>query len=129
MRPTPGDAIGALAAVGGFEIAFLAGAMLAAAARRVPVVLDGFITGAAALVAWRLAPRFAGYVIASHVSAEPGHRYQLDALGLTPLLDLGMRLGEGSGAATAFPLIEAALALHAQMATFGDAGVAGPIDG
>jgi nicotinate-nucleotide--dimethylbenzimidazole phosphoribosyltransferase len=113
-----------LAAVGGLEIAALVGAILEAASRRVPVVLDGFITGAAALVAARLAPDLPARLIASHRSAEPGHRIVLDALGLAPVLDLGLRLGEGSGTALAMPVIGAALRILGEMATFEDAGVA-----
>ncbi len=113
-----------LATVGGLEIAALVGAILEAASRHVPVVLDGFITGAAALVACRLAPDLPGRLIASHRSAEPGHRVVLEALGLEPVLDLGLRLGEGSGAALAMPVIAAALRILGEMATFEDAGVA-----
>ncbi len=127
--PDPDDALDVLAKVGGFEIAFLAGAMLGAAAARLPIVLDGFITGAAALVAARLSPVARDYMIASHRSAEPGAARQLEALRLAPLLDLNLRLGEGSGGALALPIIAAALALHAEMATFEDAGVSGPVDG
>ena len=126
-RPDGADALDVLTKVGGFEIAFLAGTMLGAAAARVPVVLDGFICGAAALVAWRMAPGVREYMVASHRSAEPGHRLQLEAMGLDPLLDLGLRLGEGSGGALALPVIRAALALHAEMATFGEAGISGPV--
>jgi nicotinate-nucleotide--dimethylbenzimidazole phosphoribosyltransferase len=115
------DTLGALAAVGGFEIGVLAGLALGAAG--VPVVLDGFITGAAALVAVRLAPALADRLVASHRSPEPGHALILDALGLEPLLDLGLRLGEGSGAALALPLVRSALAVLEEMATFTDAGV------
>ena len=122
-RVDPADPLGVLAAVGGFEIAVLAGVALEAAAQRTPVVLDGFITGAAALVAVRLAAPAAGSMIASHRSPEPGHRLLLDALGLEPLLDLGLRLGEGTGAALALPLVHAALAILADMATFSGAGV------
>jgi nicotinate-nucleotide--dimethylbenzimidazole phosphoribosyltransferase len=89
----------------------------------VPVLLDGFITGAAALVAARLAPGAAGAMIASHLSPEPGHRLTLEALRLEPLLDLGLRLGEGSGAALALPLVRGAVALLDEMATFAAAGV------
>lgn len=128
-RPDSGDALDVLAKVGGFEIAFLAGTMLGAAAARIPVVLDGFITGASALAAWRLAPLSRNYMIASHRSAEPGHRLQLEALALDPLLDLGLRLGEGSGGALALPVIASALALHSEMATFAEAGVSGPSEG
>ncbi len=128
-EPDPGDALDVLSKVGGFEIAFLAGAMLGAAASRLPVLLDGFITGAAALVACRLAPGARDYMMASHRSAEPGHRRQLEALGLEPLFDLRLRLGEGSGGALALPVVASALALHAEMATFDSAGVSGPVDG
>jgi nicotinate-nucleotide--dimethylbenzimidazole phosphoribosyltransferase len=114
----------ALASVGGFEIAGLVGVALAAAANRVPVLVDGFISGAAALVAARLAPAVRGYLIASHRSAERGHAVVLERLGLAPLFDLDLRLGEGSGAALAMPLVDAALALYRDMATFESAGVA-----
>ncbi|HEY8439599.1 MAG TPA: nicotinate-nucleotide--dimethylbenzimidazole phosphoribosyltransferase [Candidatus Limnocylindrales bacterium] len=115
--------IDVLAAVGGLEIAALVGAILAAAARHVPVVLDGFITGAAALVAAQLAPDLSARLIASHRSPEPGHRLVLEALGLEPVLDLGLRLGEGSGAALAIPIVVAAARILGEMATFDDAGV------
>jgi nicotinate-nucleotide--dimethylbenzimidazole phosphoribosyltransferase len=121
--PAAGDALGALAAVGGFEIGVLAGAAIGAAGRRVPVVLDGFITGAAALVAARLAPALADHLIAGHRSPEPGHEHVLRAIGLEPLLDLGLRLGEGTGAALSLPIVQAALALLSEMATFEAAGV------
>jgi nicotinate-nucleotide--dimethylbenzimidazole phosphoribosyltransferase len=117
------DPLGVLAALGGFEIAFLVGLALGAAAERKVVLLDGFITGAAALVAARLAPDVCDAMVASHVSPEPGHRLVLDALGLEPLLDLGLRLGEGSGAALALPLVHAAPAILDEMATFASAGV------
>jgi nicotinate-nucleotide--dimethylbenzimidazole phosphoribosyltransferase len=119
----PDDPLGALAALGGFEIAVLAGLTLGCASERVAVVLDGFITGAAALAAARLAPGSIGAMIASHRSPEPGHALVLDALGLEPLLDLGLRLGEGSGAALALPLISSSIALLSDMASFEDAGV------
>jgi nicotinate-nucleotide--dimethylbenzimidazole phosphoribosyltransferase len=122
-RPDPADPIGVLAALGGFEIGVLAGVALGSASARAPVLLDGFITGAAALVAVRLEPELEGYLVASHRSAEPGHRAILDALGLEPLLDLDLRLGEGSGAALALPLVAAARAILAEMATFEGAGV------
>jgi nicotinate-nucleotide--dimethylbenzimidazole phosphoribosyltransferase len=122
-RPDAGDALGVLAAVGGFEIAGLVGVVLAGAARRVPVVLDGFIATAAALVAARLAPAARSYLIAAHRSAEPGHVRLLEALGLTPYLELGMRLGEGTGAALGIGLLRAALACYREMATFKEAGV------
>lgn len=122
-RPDPEDPLGVLAAVGGFEIAGLAGVVLAGAARRVPVVLDGFIATAAALVAVRLAAGAREYLIAAHRSAEPGHAVLLETLGLAPLLDLGMRLGEGTGAALGIGLLRAALACYSEMATFKEAGV------
>jgi nicotinate-nucleotide--dimethylbenzimidazole phosphoribosyltransferase len=122
-RPDAGDAVGVLAALGGFEIAGLVGVVLAGAARRVPVVLDGFIASAAALVAARLAPAARSYMIAAHRSAEPGHARVLEALGIAPYLDLGMRLGEGTGAALGIGLLRAALACYREMATFKEAGV------
>jgi nicotinate-nucleotide--dimethylbenzimidazole phosphoribosyltransferase len=109
-----------LAAVGGLEIAFLVGVAIGAGG---PVVLDGFITAAAALVAVRLTPELRGRLIASHRSPEPGHSLVLADLGLEPLLDLGLRLGEGSGAALALPLVQSALAILSDMATFEQAGV------
>jgi nicotinate-nucleotide--dimethylbenzimidazole phosphoribosyltransferase len=121
--PDPDDALDALAKVGGLEIAGLAGVALAAAARRVVIVVDGFISAAAALVAARLAPRCAGYMVAAHESVEPGHRVVLDALRLEPLLNLRLRLGEGTGAALAFSILEAACRAHREMATFAEAGV------
>lgn len=122
------DAIGKLAAAGGYEIAALAGTILAAAARRVPVVLDGFITGVAALVAVELAPAARGHLIASHRSAERAHTAVLDALGLAPLLELDLRLGEGTGAVLALPLVEAACALLRDVRTFREAGIEEPLD-
>jgi nicotinate-nucleotide--dimethylbenzimidazole phosphoribosyltransferase len=122
-RPDPRDPLGVLATLGGFEIAGLVGVVLAGAARRVPVVLDGFIATAAALVAVRLQPDAREYLLAAHRSAEPGHRVLLETLGLAPYLDLGMRLGEGTGAALGIGLLRAALACYAEMATFKEAGV------
>ncbi|MBI2886326.1 MAG: nicotinate-nucleotide--dimethylbenzimidazole phosphoribosyltransferase [Chloroflexi bacterium] len=124
----PGDPIDVLARLGGLEIGGLAGVMLGAAAHRVPVVIDGFISGAAALVVVALCPRVKEYLIASHRSAEPGHAAALQGLGLKPLLDLDLRLGEGTGAVLAFPLLEAAVRLLAEMATFADAGVSTALD-
>lgn len=112
-----------LAKVGGFEIGGLVGVMLAAAARRVPIVLDGFISGAAALIAVTLAPQLKDFLIAAHVSAEAGHKLLLRHLGLKPLLDLGMRLGEGTGAVLGIFLAEAAARILAEMSTFAEAGV------
>jgi nicotinate-nucleotide--dimethylbenzimidazole phosphoribosyltransferase len=121
----PSDGLAALAQLGGFEIAGLAGVVLGAAAARLPVVVDGFIAGAAALAATRIAPATVGYLIASHRSVETGHRRVLEALGTLPLLDLELRLGEGTGAALAMPLVDAAIKLVAEMATFASAGVSG----
>ena len=117
------DPLAVLAALGGFELAFLCGLALGAAANRQVILLDGFIATVAALVAARLAPDAADAMIAAHLSPEPGHRLALDVLGLEPLLDLGLRLGEGSGAALALPLLDASLAILAEMATFESAGV------
>jgi nicotinate-nucleotide--dimethylbenzimidazole phosphoribosyltransferase len=122
-RPDPADALDALAKVGGYEIGGLAGVIVGAAANRVAVVVDGFISGAAALVAVGIAPAARQYLIAGHRSVEGGHDYALRHLGLRPLLDLELRLGEGTGAALAFPLVEAAARILGEMATFADAGV------
>jgi nicotinate-nucleotide--dimethylbenzimidazole phosphoribosyltransferase len=122
-RPDPADPLGVLAQLGGFEIAGLAGVVLGAAAARVPVVVDGFICGAAALCAIRLSPAAAGYLLASHRSVEPGHRAVLEALGARPLLDLELRLGEGTGAALAMGIVDAAVLVMNEMATFASAGV------
>ena len=113
----------ALAKVGGFEIAGLVGVILAGASLRTPVLIDGFISGAAALVACRLAPKARGYLIASHQSVEKGHAHVLKHLQLEPLLNLRLRLGEGTGAALAMPLVEAACKILDEMATFEQAGV------
>ncbi len=109
--------------VGGFEHAGLAGFLLGAAARRVPVVLDGLIAGSAALVAAALAPAVVDHCIAGHRGAEPGHALALSHLGLRPVLDLDLRLGEGTGAVLAFPVVESAGAVLREMATFDAAGV------
>lgn len=122
-HPDPFDGLDVLAKLGGFEIGGLAGAMLAAASRRVPVLIDGFISTAAAMLAVQLAPQMRSYLIAAHRSQENGHALMLAHLGLQPLLDLGLRLGEGSGAALALPIVEAACKLLTEMATFGEAGV------
>lgn len=122
-RPDPKQPLDVLAKVGGFEIGGLVGVMLAAAAYRIPVVIDGFISGAAALIATALAPRLREFLIAAHVSAEPGHKVLLRHLRLTPLLDLGMRLGEGTGAVLGIFLAEAAARILAEMSTFAEAGV------
>ncbi len=112
-----------LCTVGGLEIAALCGAIVAAAQRGIPVLIDGFIVGVAALVATRLNPSCSAFLIFSHRSAEQGHRLVLEALGARPLLDLDLRLGEGSGAALALPILRLACALHNRMATFAEAGV------
>ena len=122
-RPDPADALDVLSKVGGFEIAGLVGVMLAGAAHRIPVIVDGFIASAAALAAVRLAPAARYCLLASHRSAEPGHRHALAALGLDPYLDLGMRLGEGTGAALCIDLARAAVKVLSEMATFKSAGV------
>jgi nicotinate-nucleotide--dimethylbenzimidazole phosphoribosyltransferase len=118
----------ALARLGGFEIAGLVGVILGGAAERMAVVLDGFIAGAAALVAAAIAPLALGYLFAGHRSAEPGHAAALATLGLEPILDLGLRLGEGTGAVLALPLLDAAGRVLAEMASFESAGVSGPKD-
>jgi nicotinate-nucleotide--dimethylbenzimidazole phosphoribosyltransferase len=123
-RPDPADPLAALAAVGGLEHAALAGFVLGGAAHRLPVLLDGVNAGAAALVAAALAPDAVGYCLAGHRSAEPGHRLALDHLGLRPLLELGMRLGEGTGALLALPVLQAAAQALWDVATFDEAGVA-----
>jgi nicotinate-nucleotide--dimethylbenzimidazole phosphoribosyltransferase len=124
-RPDPADPLGVLASLGGFEIAGLAGVVLGAAARRVPVLTDGFIATSAALCAVRLAPRAGVAVLASHRSVEAGHRHLLAALGKEPLFDLDLRLGEGTGAALAMHLVEASVRILREMATFASAGVSG----
>jgi nicotinate-nucleotide--dimethylbenzimidazole phosphoribosyltransferase len=117
------DAIEVLAEVGGFEHAALTGFVLAAAALRVPVLLDGVIAGSAALAAARLQPAVVGYLVAGHRSEEPGATVALEALSLEPLLDLGLRLGEGSGAVLAVPVVQAAARMLRDVATFDTAGV------
>lgn len=117
------DAVSVLAALGGAELAFLCGVALGAAARRLVVVLDGFISSVAGLAAVRIAPGAADAMVAAHLSPEPGHRLVLEELGLEPLLDLGLRLGEGSGAVLCLPLLHASLAVLDEMATFEAAGV------
>jgi len=122
-KPNPSRPLEVLAKVGGFEIGGLAGVMLGTAARRIPVVIDGFISGAAALIATALAPELKDYIIAAHVSAEAGHPAMLKHMGLKPLLNLDMRLGEGTGAALGIFLAEAAVRTLNEMATFAEAGV------
>jgi nicotinate-nucleotide--dimethylbenzimidazole phosphoribosyltransferase len=122
-NPGPFDAVGALAALGGRELAYLAGLVLGARAARMVVLLDGFISSTAALAATRIEPEAEASLVAAHRSPEPGHTHVLAALGLEPLLELDLRLGEGSGGALALPLLAAALAILDEMATFEDAGV------
>ncbi len=122
-NPNPQDALDVLAKVGGLDIAGLAGVIIAAAAKRIPVVVDGFISGAAALIAAGLLPDVKPYLIASHLSVEIGHAAICKKLELEPLMDLRMRLGEGSGAALAFPIVEGAARILDEMATFDEAGV------
>ena len=123
--PDPRDGLDVLEKVGGFEIGVLAGVVLGAALARRVVVLDGFVSTAAGLIAHSLCPHVSGYVVASHLSVEPGHRIALGQLGLRPLLDLEMRLGEGTGSVLAMGLIEAAAACLTEMVTFAEAGVSG----
>ncbi|GAB4542559.1 MAG: nicotinate-nucleotide--dimethylbenzimidazole phosphoribosyltransferase [Anaerolineales bacterium] len=124
-KPNAADGLDVLAKVGGFEIGGLAGAMLGAAALRTPVMVDGFISTAAAMIAVTLAPQCKNYLIAAHRSKEAGHGLMLDWLGLKPLLDFDLRLGEGTGAALGISMAEAACKILAEMATFGEAGVSG----
>lgn len=122
-RPNPEDPVDILSKIGGFEIGGLAGVIIEAAALKIPVVIDGFISGAAALVAFKIDPRIKHYIIASHLSFEPGHRNILNYLGLKPLLNLDLRLGEGTGAALGIGLVEAGVKIFNEMATFEEAGV------
>jgi nicotinate-nucleotide--dimethylbenzimidazole phosphoribosyltransferase len=122
-RPNPKDAIDVLSKVGGFEIGGIAGVILAGARYQIPVVIDGFISGAAALIATSLSPEVKPYLIASHQSVEQGHKIILDHLGLKPLLNLDLRLGEGTGAALGIFLVEAAVRILNEMATFAEARV------
>ena len=117
-KPSPKDAIDVLSKVGGFEIGAMAGVIIGCAANRIPVVLDGFISYAAALLAYHINPKTKEYMIASHLSAEPGAKKALDMMGLKAFLDMDMRLGEGSGAALAFNIIEASNYVYKNMATF-----------
>jgi nicotinate-nucleotide--dimethylbenzimidazole phosphoribosyltransferase len=125
FRPAGEDAIRILTRFGGFEIAMLAGAMLAAAEARMTLLIDGFIVTAALLVAARVSPAVLDYCVYAHCSDEAGHRLQLDWLGGKPLLDLGLRLGEGTGAALALPLLKAACGFMSEMASFESSGVSG----
>lgn len=117
------DPVGVLAKVGGLEIAGMAGVFIGAAANGIPVIADGFISGAAALAAIRICPNLSGYLFLSHLSEEAGHKKLVDAMGRKPLLDFSMRLGEGTGAALAMTIIEAGCKVISEMATFAEAGV------
>ena len=122
-RPNRDDPIDVLAKVGGYEIGGIAGLIIGAAANKIPVVVDGFISGAGALIAIKLEPSIKEYIFASHNSVESGHKVFFNILGDEPLLDLNMRLGEGTGAALGISLIEAGVRIFSEMATFEDAGV------
>lgn len=122
-KPTADDGLDVLAKVGGFEIGAIAGVILAACAKRIPVVIDGFISGAAALIALKLQPNIKDYLFAGHCSVEQGHKITLDFMGLKPILDLDLRLGEGTGACLAMSVIEASVKILNEMATFQSAGV------
>lgn len=127
-NPDKNDPIDVLAKVGGFEIGGLAGVMLAAAAKRVPIIIDGFISGAAALIAYELKPEIKDYLIAAHSSVEQGHALVLQHLGCEPLLNFNLRLGEGTGAALAFPIVEASIKILTEMATFASAEVSEKVE-
>jgi nicotinate-nucleotide--dimethylbenzimidazole phosphoribosyltransferase len=122
-KPNPNDAFDVLCKIGGLEIAGLAGVMIAAAARRIPIVVDGFISTAAAMIAVGLVPDVRNYLFGAHLSVEIGHQAMHKHLGLNPLIDLNLRLGEGTGAVLAFHLIEASSLILREMATFAEAGV------
>ncbi len=124
-RPNPADGLDVLSKVGGFEIGGIAGVIIGAAALHKPVVVDGFISTAGALIAQSLAPMTAEYIIAAHRSMENGHGVMQDHLNCEPLLDLNLRLGEGTGAALAMHLVEAAARIVSEVATFEEAAVAG----
>ncbi|RJQ15052.1 MAG: nicotinate-nucleotide--dimethylbenzimidazole phosphoribosyltransferase [Nitrospiraceae bacterium] len=122
-KPDPSDAVDVLAKVGGAEIGGIAGLIIGAAANRIPVVVDGFISTAGALIAYSLEPKTKDYMFSAHMSQEVGHKAMLAKIGLRPILDLDLRLGEGTGAALAMLVIEAGLKIYKEMATFGEAGV------
>ena len=122
-RPKPSDPLDVLSKVGGAEIGGIAGLIIGAAANRTPVVIDGFISTAGALIAYCLEPKTKDYMFAAHNSVEKGHKAMLEKIGLDPILDLNLRLGEGTGAALAMFIIEAGLKIYKEMATFGEAGV------
>lgn len=122
-KPDPGDPVDVLSKVGGLEIGAIAGCIIGAASRRVPVIIDGFISTAGALIASKIEPKTVYFMIPSHVSQEPGHKVMLKLLGLEPMLHMNMRLGEGTGAVLAMNLVDAALKIIKEMATFEEAGV------
>lgn len=122
-RPDPSDPVGVLAAIGGAEIGGIAGLILGAASRRIPVVIDGLISTAGAMIAYAINRHSADYMFAAHNSVEPGQSIMLETMGLEPILDLNLRLGEGTGAALAMYLIEAGVKIYREMATFEEAGV------
>jgi len=124
-QPDPKNGLEILAQVGGFEIGGIAGLILGAASLKKPVVVDGFISSAGALIAVTIEPLARDYIVCAHRSMEPGHRAMQEKLGCSPLLDLNMRLGEGTGAALAMNLVEAAVAVLTEVATFEEAAVAG----
>jgi nicotinate-nucleotide--dimethylbenzimidazole phosphoribosyltransferase len=126
-KPNPSRPLEVLARVGGLEIAGLTGVVLACAANRIPVIIDGFISGAAAVIAGEMAPLAKNYMFGSHLSEEPGHKVMLDYLGIKPMLMMNMRLGEGTGAALAMNLVDASLKILKEMATFSEAGVSSGI--
>ena len=121
--PDPKDAVDVLAKVGGFDIAGLSGCFIGAAAHRIPILIDGFISSTAALAAVNIKPEVKNFIFPSHGSAEPGSKRVMEALGMEPMLNLSMRLGEGTGAALAFHIIDAAVAAYKNMGTFGDANI------
>ena len=122
-KPNPSDAVDVLAKVGGAEIGGIAGLIIGAAANKAPVVIDGFISTAGALIAYSIEPKTRDYMFSAHMSQEAGHKAILEKIGLRPVLDLDLRLGEGTGAALAIFIIEAGLKIYKEMATFGEAGV------
>jgi nicotinate-nucleotide--dimethylbenzimidazole phosphoribosyltransferase len=126
-RPNPNDPLDVLSKVGGAEIGGIAGLILGAASNRIPVIIDGFISTAGALIAYCLEPKTKDYMFAAHNSVEIGHKVMLEKMGLRPILDLDLRLGEGTGAALAMLIIEAGLKIYKEMSTFGEAGVSGEI--
>lgn len=122
-RPDPKDPVDVLSKIGGAEIGAIAGLIIGASANRIPVVIDGFISTAGALIAYCIEPKTRDYMFAAHNSIEIGHKVMLEKIGLRPILDLDLRLGEGTGAALAMLMIEAGLKIYKEMATFGEAGV------